>query len=80
MATIIKTTGERVEMGYRPTLEQMQKAVGGYIELVSEPDKDIFVNEEGLLLDDLEFNFEVSNMCGRLILGDAVVCAKGEIE
>jgi hypothetical protein len=49
-ATIIKVDGTKQEMSHRPTLEESQKIVGGYIELVRcSKGKTLVVNEEGLL-------------------------------
>ena len=50
----IATDGEviTISVGYEPTLEEIQKAVGGYYTEAQcvVPDGKLFVNEEGLLL------------------------------
>lgn len=80
MATIIKTSGETVEIS-KPTLEDLQKAVGGYIEAVTLPNgKVMVVNEEGLL-NDLPINLVG---CGLFpsatpIVGDIVICTVAEM-
>jgi hypothetical protein len=59
----------------KPTLEKVQKLVGGFVEMVhspTDPDIQILVNEEGLL-DGLPFNEEATKMCGTGIVGPAVV-------
>jgi|TARA_R100001129_G_scaffold178940_1_gene155260 hypothetical protein len=59
----------------QPTLEEAQKIVGGYVEMVrspSEPDWQILVNEEGLL-DGLPFNKEATELCGTGIVGHAII-------
>lgn len=59
----------------QPTLQEAQKIVGGYVEMVhspSEPDWQILVNEEGLLRD-LPFNKEATELCGTGIVGPAIV-------
>lgn len=57
-----------------PTLEEMQDMVGGYVEEIhaGDPDKQYFVNEEGLLKN-LKFNVEASGVVGRDIVGNMVV-------
>jgi hypothetical protein len=58
-----------------PTLEQAQKLVGGYVEMVRSPtqrDWQVLVNEEGLLLN-LPFNEEATELCGTGIVGPAII-------
>ena len=58
-----------------PTLEEAQKIVGGYVEMVRSPtqrDWQILVNEEGLLRG-LPFNDEATELCGTGIVGPAIV-------
>jgi len=58
-----------------PTLTEAQGLVGGNVEMVrspSDPDIQIIVNEEGLLIG-LPFNEEASKMCDTGIVGDAIV-------
>tara|TARA_Y100000310_G_scaffold296680_1_gene329132 strand:+ start:734 stop:943 length:210 start_codon:yes stop_codon:yes gene_type:complete len=56
-----------------PTLADLQGLVGGYIEVVYlEGNKQLIVNEEGLLLG-LEPNKPASMLAGTLIVGNAVM-------
>tara|TARA_R100000544_G_scaffold27174_1_gene14089 strand:+ start:252 stop:479 length:228 start_codon:yes stop_codon:yes gene_type:complete len=59
----------------KPTLEEAQGIVGGYVEMVLLP-KDInvqvLVNEEGLL-ENLPVNQAASELCGQKIVGPVVV-------
>ena len=58
-----------------PTLEQAQKLVGGYVEMVRSPTRpeiQILVNEEGLL-HGLPFNEEATELCGTGIVGPAII-------
>lgn len=72
MATLIKASGQHVGDFKSETLEQMQQAVGGYIEPVYTNNKVVIVDEEGLLKN-LPLNIEVSAMVGKMIVGDAIV-------
>ena len=59
----------------KPTLEEAQKIVGGLVEMVhspTEPEWQILVNEEGLLLD-LPYNQEATELCGTGIVGHAII-------
>jgi len=64
---IIDTDGEEthVESKEKPTLGEMQKAVGGYIEVVhclyKDKEKQMIINEEGKLRD-LELNEKATEM------------------
>ena len=58
-----------------PTLEEAQKIVGGYVEMVrspTNPDIQILVNEEGLLRG-LPFNESATEACGTGIVGPAII-------
>tara|TARA_R110002051_G_scaffold225354_1_gene288294 strand:+ start:844 stop:1152 length:309 start_codon:yes stop_codon:yes gene_type:complete len=59
---------------YRPSLEEAQTMVGGYIEEVSTPFKEIqlYVDEEGLLKGS-PVNMEASMLAMKTIVGDAVM-------
>lgn len=88
MAKILKTTGEIVRLdppeGKKAlTLEQLQEAVGGSIEIVTTPEgRYLVVNEEGKLIG-LSYNhlatIEYANPRD-VIAGDAVLCERWEIE
>lgn len=59
-------------------LEEMKSAIGGgYVELVQLPDgRMMFVDEDGLMKQ-LKPNMQASVLCGRPIVGKALVCDKG---
>jgi len=60
-----------------PTLEEMQKMVGGWIEVIYLSNGDqMIVNEEGLRLK-LDINREASQIAQKLIVGDVIIL-KGE--
>ena len=68
-----------------PTLEQMQEAVGGYIEVIPcnyQTEKELFtmcvVNEEGIILN-LEPNMVASRICDRPIVGPALFLQANEM-
>jgi hypothetical protein len=88
MAQIIKANGEELNIipkdGPKLSLAQMQEVVEGYIELVpiNNPDyadKMMFCNEDGHRLGK-EFNSVASMMAGQPILGNVLVCEKGEVD
>jgi hypothetical protein len=57
----------------KPTLEEAQKLVGGYVEIVDLVDgSQMLVNEEGLLQNQT-LNMEASSIAGRHIVGDAII-------
>jgi hypothetical protein len=91
MALIIKTSGEEItitpeEDNGELSLQQLQQAVGGYIELVSimNPDmegKTMFCNECGKL-SGLEPNIKATKLAGLtddILVGDVIICEKGEV-
>ena len=71
---IIDTDGEEthVESKEKPTLGEMQKAVGGYIEVVrclyKDKEKQMIINEEGKLRD-LELNEKATEMFWYFLAG-----------
>ena len=89
MATIIKTDGTKVEVqpkdkhGYF-SLEELQDAVGGYIELAYlKGGKTMVINEEGKILG-LKINVEATKLYSEVdsndyIVGDVLVCMDKEI-
>lgn len=88
MAQIIKINGDKVNIipkdGFKLSLAQMQEAVEGFIELVpvcnpNYADKMMFCNEDGHRLGK-EFNSIASMMAGHPILGNVLVCEKGEVD
>lgn len=47
-ATVLKVDGTREELDHRPTLEEAQKIVGGYIEYIRlDPNNLLVVDEDG---------------------------------
>lgn len=89
MALLIKTDGtsQRVEPGNgaRFTLQELQDFVGGYIERVPlnlpldepEPNFEMFVNEEGLILG-LPHNDLASMLARQPLVGNTVVLSRAE--
>ena len=83
-SVIIKTDGERVvtepKNGKDFQLEELQKIVGGYIEIVRLSNSRIMVvNEEGLIYD-LPYNAEASLEAMDVIVGDVLVCDSGKVK
>jgi hypothetical protein len=78
MYKIITTKGEIKETGKTITLENAQKAVGGYIERVKLPKgKWMLVDEEALIKSPRpELNRMACSMCGLTIFGDVVLLDK----
>ncbi len=89
MAEIIKTDGTRMDAvpanGTDFSLEEMQKIVGGLVEIIDlDEDKCIVLNEEGKI-DDLPFNEEATKIfrsyfkTGDYIVGDVLICDNEQI-
>lgn len=58
-------------------LEEVQKVVGGYVEVVRLPhNMKMLVNEEGILMK-LPLNLLASQMANQKIVGDVIVVPKG---
>jgi len=80
MAILIKTDGSVVEDYDVSSLEKLQEAVGGYIEIVTvDREMCLIVNEEGLTEEGLSYNAWASQMLGRPIVGDVVYMRRNEI-
>ena len=82
MAYLLKVDGTIEQMGKNPSLEQIQKAVGGYIEAVPMANGGIFYcNEEGKLLG-LPNNLAANTLIdfNDYIVGGVVVIEVGEEE
>ncbi len=87
MARWIKADGTEVTVkplhGKTFTLEELQKYVGGFIELVyTKDEKEMYVNEEGLI-HNLPLNDKATRILAHRyglqgIHGDVLVCTKGE--
>jgi hypothetical protein len=79
MATLIKADGNVVEDYDVSSLEKLQKAVGGYIQIVTiDNQMCLVVNEEGLLME-LPVNNWASSYSGQLIVGDVILMKRNEI-
>ena len=81
-ATIVRTDGTTKELDHKPTLEEAQKIVGGWIELVRAKDRDgkivtLVVDEEGKIKRKVD-NKIITEKYGAsiyngYIVGDAIV-------
>lgn len=79
MATLVKTDGQVVEDYDVSSLEKLQEAVGGYIQIVTvDREMCLVVNEEGLLMG-LEQNMWASIIAGSTIVGDVIYMKRNEI-
>ena len=83
MSKLYKTDGTIEDFnpanGKEFTLDEMQKAVGGYIELVYLPDNKILVvDEEGMIKQKL-FNKKISEMIMKPIVGNVILCKRSQI-
>lgn len=56
----------------RPSLEEAQKAVGGYVEIIPVGDGQLLVNEEGRIAG-LPINPQASEAAGQPIVGNALL-------
>jgi len=84
MAKIIKTDGTKIEVapanGSDFSLEELQKVVGGYIEIVYLSEGRLMVvNEEGWL-NNLPYNPSASEIYGHPIVGDVLICERKQIK
>lgn len=83
MAFILKADGTRVDgvMGAgargKLTLEQLQEAVGGYIEGVPGTNHRAWCNEDGRL-QGLKVNTAASLMFNQVLVGDVLVLEEGD--
>ncbi len=79
MATLLKSDGSELEWT-DITLSGMQKAVGGYIELVYLPQgKMLVVNEDGLSLK-LPYNPKASQISQRNLVGDILLMNQKDVK
>jgi Domain of unknown function (DUF3846) len=83
MALHIKSDGMISEVhpptGRQYNLAELQAFVGGRIELVVlEDGRDLYLNEEGLLIG-LPFNASASQLAGIYLVGDVIVGSKDEL-
>lgn len=91
MGTIIKTNGEKINVepknGKHYSLKEMQKIVGGFIEIMYLKDSRIMiVNEEGKV-NGLDFNDAATAVLIEsypysidFVVGDVLVCYEDEVE
>lgn len=56
----------------KPTLEQAQEIVGGYVELVQHGDMQLLINEEGRIRE-LPLNQKASDMFGQPLYGPVLI-------
>ena len=88
MATILRVDGDSEEVqprnGIDFSLEELQKIVGGYIEIVKVSNRQIMVvDNEGKLKGkpvNLMASFLYGNPDDDAIVGDALVCESGEVK
>lgn len=77
MATIITIEGEELKLK-NLSRDALQKAVGGYIEVIRLPDKGrMVINEEGVNLG-LAVNNAASLIYGQRVFGDVVLLDKDD--
>ena len=84
MAFIINASGNETEVipknGTNFELDELQEAIGGYIELVSlTGGKLLIVDEEGLLKS-LPINTKASMLARKPIVGTAIVCKDNQLK
>lgn len=91
MATLVKENGDKVEIspanGNMFELEEVQKLVGGYIEIIHLGKGDVMIIDEEGKLKDKQINSVatiVAHMCQAIyqcdcIVGDVVICKNCEI-
>ncbi len=80
MATLLRADNSEQDNYEDISLTGMQKAVGGFIELVHLPKgKMLVVNEDGLRLN-LPYNKKASQLSQREIVGDVLLMNHNEID
>ena len=84
MATIITITGKKENIepvnGKVFTLQELQRAVNGYIQIVPiNENKLMIVDEEGLLKPYPHINIEASRIAGQRIVGQVVIIDRDQI-
>ena len=89
MATIINISGKRenIETADRKvfTLQELQKAVDGYIQIVPLNQgefvgKLMIVDEDGKLKSDAKLNSEASRIAGQKIVGQVIIIKRNQME
>ena len=87
MATLYRANGTptpiKPKKGKRFTVGELQKLVGGYVELIPIPGHYLAVNEDGKLLD-LNYNSNATRLVHQFgygyVVGDAVYCDAEQID
>lgn len=82
MAQLIKPNGQRKELALPITLEDAQKMVGGYVEVVHPkkmPTVIMLVNEDGLDKG-LPPNLVASQFYGGVIVGNAIIIPRDQMK
>ena len=79
MAFVINIDGEVDDLGAKPGLKAMQRAVGGLIERVELGSVTVYVNEEGLV-HDLPVNEAVAKATGMVFRGPVIIMDDGDEE
>ena len=80
MADLIKTNGEIVRDVDISSLQKKQDLVGGYIEYCPvDKHSFMYVYEEGLLKNK-DVNPKASDIAGRIVVGNVILCLNDEVE
>tara|TARA_Y100000401_G_C8141367_1_gene135041 strand:- start:6 stop:254 length:249 start_codon:yes stop_codon:yes gene_type:complete len=80
MADLIKTNGEIIKDVDISSLDKIQNHVGGYIEYCPvDKHSFMYVDEEGLL-SHRDINPKASDIAGRIIVGDVLLCLNDEVD
>ena len=80
MADLIKTDGKIVRDVDISSLKKIQNHVGGYIEYCPvDAHSFMYVDEEGLLKD-RDINPKASDIAGRIVVGDVLLCLNDEVD
>ena len=80
MADLIKTNGEIVRDVDISSLQKKQDSVGGYIEYCPvDKHSFMYVDEEGLLKNK-DVNPKASDIAGRIVVGNVILCLNDEVE
>lgn len=82
MARLIKSSGSIIEVSDSnfTSLEDLQKAVNGYIEIIASVGNDLWIaNEEGIMLDQ-EINRAASYALGFPVVGDVLVISRKTLD
>ena len=67
----MRSSTTKILKNYQPTLEEAQKEVGGYVEMIRVEGGQLLVNEEGRLKG-LSHNPTASEIAGQNIVGNAL--------